>query len=131
VTDTIVVQPAREALGSAGDAAWNEGGSLSLEKAIAYAVSGTAGVPSSRRREPAATAGPLSRREREVSAHVAAGMTNRQIANRLGIAERTVEGHVERIRAKLGFRSRAQIAAWSAQHGLLIGAATTKPEIAE
>jgi len=131
VTDTIVVQPAREALGSAGDAAWNEGGSLSLEKAIAYAVSGTAGVPSSRRREPAATAGPLSRREREVSAHVAAGMTNRQIANQLGIAERTVEGHVERIRAKLGFRSRAQIAAWSAQHGLLIGAATAKPEIAE
>ena len=40
---------------------------------------------------------------------VASGMTNRQIAGHLVIAERTVEGHVERIRTKLGVRSRTQI----------------------
>jgi predicted ATPase/DNA-binding CsgD family transcriptional regulator len=54
----------------------------------------------------------LSRREREVAALVTEGLTNRQIAERLFIAERTAEGHVEQIRNKLGFTSRSQIAAW-------------------
>jgi len=56
----------------------------------------------------------LSRREREVAKLVAEGLTNRQIAKRLFIAERTAEGHVEQIRNKLGFTSRSQIAAWVA-----------------
>jgi sugar lactone lactonase YvrE len=43
---------------------------------------------------------------------VTAGLSNRQIAERLVISERTAEAHVEHIRAKLGCRSRAQIAAW-------------------
>ncbi len=43
---------------------------------------------------------------------VAQGMTNKQIAEHLVIAERTVEGHLERIRGKLGLRSRTQIAVW-------------------
>jgi non-specific serine/threonine protein kinase len=59
----------------------------------------------------------LSKREREVVAMVAAGMTNRQIAGRLFIAERTAEGHVERIRNKLGFRSRTEVATWAVEHG--------------
>lgn len=46
---------------------------------------------------------------------MAEGLTNRAIAARLFIAERTAEGHVEQIRNKLGFRSRSQIAAWAAQ----------------
>lgn len=54
----------------------------------------------------------LTPREREVAALVSAGLTNRGIAERLVIAERTAEGHVERIREKLGFRSRTEIAAW-------------------
>jgi predicted ATPase/DNA-binding CsgD family transcriptional regulator len=54
----------------------------------------------------------LSRREQEVAALVAAGMSNRQIAERLFIAERTAEYHVEQIRNKLGFRSRVQVAGW-------------------
>jgi predicted ATPase/DNA-binding CsgD family transcriptional regulator len=58
--------------------------------------------------------GALSRREREVAELVAEGLTNRQIAERLFIAERTAEGHVEQIRNKLGFTSRSQIAAWVA-----------------
>src|SRR5215472_8232023 len=54
----------------------------------------------------------LSRRELEVAALVAAGLTNRQIAKRLFISERTADGHLEHIREKLGVRSRAQITAW-------------------
>jgi DNA-binding CsgD family transcriptional regulator/sugar lactone lactonase YvrE len=61
----------------------------------------------------------LSRREREVAALVAEGLTNREIASRLFISERTAEGHVESIRNKLGFNSRVQIAAWAVQPGAL------------
>jgi pimeloyl-ACP methyl ester carboxylesterase len=61
--------------------------------------------------------GALTPRQEEVAALVAAGRTNREIAARLSIDERSAEGHVERIRQRLGFRSRAQIAAWYAMHG--------------
>jgi predicted ATPase/DNA-binding CsgD family transcriptional regulator len=54
----------------------------------------------------------LTRREREVAALVAEGLTNRQIGERLFIAERSAEGHVERIRNKLGVRSRTEVATW-------------------
>ena len=58
---------------------------------------------------------PLSRRESEVAQLVAEGLSNREIAARLYISERTAEGHVEQIRNKLGFHhSRAQVAAWVA-----------------
>jgi non-specific serine/threonine protein kinase len=69
--------------------------------------------------ETAVDAGPLSRREREVAKLVAAGLTNRQIADRLFIAERSAEGHVERIRNKLGMRSRTEVATWAVEHGLV------------
>ena len=58
----------------------------------------------------------LSRREREVAALVAEGLSNREIGERLFISERTAEGHVEQIRNKLGFKSRAQVAAWVASN---------------
>jgi DNA-binding CsgD family transcriptional regulator/sugar lactone lactonase YvrE len=54
----------------------------------------------------------LTPREREVAGCVAAGLSNRQIAERLVISERTAEAHLEHIRAKLECRSRAQVAAW-------------------
>ncbi|HEY3057516.1 MAG TPA: LuxR C-terminal-related transcriptional regulator, partial [Chloroflexota bacterium] len=60
----------------------------------------------------------LSVREREIAGLVAQGMTSRQIAALLILGERTVETHVDHIRAKLGVRSRAQIAAWAVEHGL-------------
>jgi DNA-binding CsgD family transcriptional regulator/sugar lactone lactonase YvrE len=56
----------------------------------------------------------LTRREREVAILVGQGLTNREIANRLFISERTAESHVEQIRGKLGFHSRVQIATWVA-----------------
>lgn len=61
-----------------------------------------------------AGAGPLTPRQWEVAALVGEGRSNREIADRLGIDERSAEGHVERIRLRLGFRSRAQIAGWYA-----------------
>ena len=54
----------------------------------------------------------LTPRQTEVAALVADGLTNRQLAVRLGITERSAESHVERIRLRLGFRSRSQVAAW-------------------
>jgi pimeloyl-ACP methyl ester carboxylesterase/DNA-binding CsgD family transcriptional regulator len=54
----------------------------------------------------------LTSRQREVATLVADGLTNREIGERLGIDERSAEGHLERIRLRLGVRSRAQIAAW-------------------
>ncbi|TPX01001.1 helix-turn-helix transcriptional regulator, partial [Schumannella luteola] len=65
-------------------------------------------------RRPAAV---LTPRQQEVAGLVAEGLTNREIAARLGIEERSAEGHVERIRLRLGVRSRAQIAAWHAGRG--------------
>jgi DNA-binding CsgD family transcriptional regulator/sugar lactone lactonase YvrE len=63
-------------------------------------------------RTPESEAGRLSRREREVAVLVAEGLTNREIANRLFISERTVDGHLEHIREKLAVNTRAQVAAW-------------------
>jgi predicted ATPase/DNA-binding NarL/FixJ family response regulator len=54
---------------------------------------------------------PLTLRERQIAELIAHGLTNRQIAARLVIAERTVDTHVSRILAKLGCTSRAQAAA--------------------
>jgi predicted ATPase/DNA-binding CsgD family transcriptional regulator len=54
---------------------------------------------------------PLTRREHEITDLIAAGLTNRQIAERLFIAQRTVDTHVTRILAKLSCSNRAQVAA--------------------
>jgi pimeloyl-ACP methyl ester carboxylesterase/DNA-binding CsgD family transcriptional regulator len=55
---------------------------------------------------------PLTARQSQVASLVAEGRTNRQIAEQLGIEERSAEGHVERIRQRLGVSSRVQVAAW-------------------
>jgi len=56
--------------------------------------------------------GPLTGRELEVAELIAAGLSNRAIAERLVLSPRTVDGHVERILAKLEFSSRTQVATW-------------------
>jgi DNA-binding CsgD family transcriptional regulator len=58
--------------------------------------------------------GGLSPREAEVAELVARGLTNRQIAQRLVVSERTAGNHVAHILTKLGFTSRSQVAAWAA-----------------
>jgi pimeloyl-ACP methyl ester carboxylesterase/DNA-binding CsgD family transcriptional regulator len=76
--------------------------------ALSRAVRGFLGLPPTRR--PATPS--LTPRQREVAELVAQGLTNREIGDRLVITERSAESHVERIRLRLGFRSRAQVAAW-------------------
>ena len=61
----------------------------------------------------------LSEREREVLVLVAQGLTNKEIAARLIIAENTARNHVSRILDKLGLSRRAEAATFAAQHGLL------------
>jgi CRP-like cAMP-binding protein len=62
---------------------------------------------------------PLSRREQEVAVLVAQGLTNREIAAGLVVTVRTAATHLEHILGKLDLRSRAQVAVWAAERGLL------------
>lgn len=82
------------------------GDSAAVTRAILEFL-GSPGIPA-----PRGGAVELTPRQLQVAALIADGMTNRQIATRLGIEERSAEGHVERIRLRLGVTSRAQIAAW-------------------
>ena len=103
---------ARRAL---GDRRWSalhrEGAALERADAVALALDETP-VPST----PSAGSGPspLTPRKQEVARLVAEGLTDRQIAARLVISPRTAESHVEQILTRLGVRSRAEIAAWTA-----------------
>ena len=72
---------------------------------------------------PSATAGsraahPLTRRELAVAQLIAQGLTNRQIAGELVITDGTTSNYVQRVMSRLGFHSRAQIAAWVVERGL-------------
>jgi non-specific serine/threonine protein kinase len=118
---------ARQALGEeAAAAAWTQGYAMRLDQAIAHAmaprepVAGTVSIAADPR--VAQTSGQLTPRQREVAALIAQGLTNRQIAERLVVTERAAAAHVEHILDKLGVGSRAQIAVWASQHGLLTNA---------
>ncbi|QFY08728.1 LuxR family transcriptional regulator [Nonomuraea phyllanthi] len=108
---------AREHLGGrAYESGFRRGTELAPAEAIAYAMGEACEVA-----EPAGrAASPLTRREMEIAQLVAQGMTNKAIAASLVIAQRTAEGHVEHILNKLGFNSRAQIAAWVGEQGELL-----------
>lgn len=111
--DRLVARTRRQ-LGDAFPRLWAEGRTMSTDQAAEYALaSGTASEPAGRARRTL-----LTRREQEVAALIAQGETNREIAKALTITEKTAENHVQHILNKMGFRSRAQIAAWAAQHSL-------------
>jgi DNA-binding CsgD family transcriptional regulator/predicted negative regulator of RcsB-dependent stress response len=66
----------------------------------------------------APTIGGLSPRERDVTVQVAHGLSNKEVARALGIAEKTVEMHVGNCLSKLQFVSRTQLAAWAVAEGI-------------
>jgi ATP/maltotriose-dependent transcriptional regulator MalT len=100
----------RARLGDLGfEAAWSSGRAMPLEQAVAEAsrVAGVA-IPN-RVVDPAARFG-LTRREREVLRLLAAGQTDREIAETLFVSRRTVNAHVANILPKLGVASRRAVA---------------------
>ena len=106
-------ESARTSLGADGySAAIAEGRRLSRDAAVTLAL-GTR-VPGATPSADVSAASPLGRREADVARLVADGLSNKQIGARLFISERTVESHVRNILNKLGFSTRAQIAAWVA-----------------
>ncbi|HSV41560.1 MAG TPA: LuxR C-terminal-related transcriptional regulator [Nocardioidaceae bacterium] len=96
-------------------AAWRHGADLDLAQAMAFAL-GEQRKPVER---VTGAAQVLTAREREVAELIAEGLTNKAIAARLVISQRTAQGHVENILSKLGFTSRTQVAAWVADQGQL------------
>jgi DNA-binding NarL/FixJ family response regulator len=70
-------------------------------------------------KEPSARPGGLTQRELEVLVQIAAGKTNRAIAEALGISEKTVARHVSNIFTKLGLSSRTAATAYAYQHRLV------------
>ena len=77
--------------------------------------------PRARRAAPGSSTSPggITPREREVLELLVRGLTNRQIAAMLSITEKTAEGHVSNILAKLGVASRGQAAGYAVANGLL------------
>jgi len=70
------------------------------------------------RSEPAAPAGGLSAREREVLACVVEGLPNKLIARRLGISEKTVKAHLTSVFRAIGVDDRTQAAMWATRNGI-------------
>lgn len=66
-----------------------------------------------------ATFGTLTPREREVVSLVAEGLTNGEIAQRLGVAQSTVKNHVRSCLEKLGYERRAQLGVYAACNNLI------------
>lgn len=95
--------------------AFDDGAQLDHEAAVALALRTKGGREAGRKLDRAAD--PLGKREREVAELIAEGFSNKEIAGRLFLSERTVETHVYNILNKLGFSSRSKIAAWVSTPG--------------
>jgi DNA-binding CsgD family transcriptional regulator len=103
-------------------AAWAQGRGMSRDQAIDDAVAGAEAVLTSVSADGAVVGsapGELTAREHEVAGLVAQGLSNRQIAERLVVSERTAESHLSHILDKLSLGSRTQVATWAVTHGLV------------
>jgi predicted ATPase/DNA-binding CsgD family transcriptional regulator len=103
---------ARQGLGNTSyDAAFARGRAMTIDDGVAFALGGTpepkpAPAPKPERRQV------LTGRQLEIARLIADDLTNRQIAARLFLSERTVETHVTNMLNKLGLNSRIQISRW-------------------
>ncbi|WP_344138224.1 ATP-binding protein [Saccharopolyspora halophila] len=114
-----------------GDAAfedsYEQGRRMSLSQAVDFALELKRQQARSAEPEENVHPMPLTRRERQIADLVAQGSTNKEIAENLVIAQRTVEAHVQNILTKLDFSSRTQIAGWVAGQRASDGADSTTP----
>jgi predicted ATPase/DNA-binding NarL/FixJ family response regulator len=102
---------ARGMLGAAVfEAEFGKGRQTSLDRAISAALEESTAPAGHTAGE--VNGAVLTPREFEVAGLIAEGLSNKAIAAKLVIAQRTVEAHVEHILDKLGFSSRTQVAAW-------------------
>ena len=79
---------------------------------------GAGGDPPLDELTPGRSEGGLTERQLEVLRLVTTGLSNRQIAARLGISTRTAEHHVQDVYERIGVRSRAAAALYAMEHGL-------------
>ena len=105
LTDRSWLADTQQALASRVMSIRGAGRQMSESEAILYALEGRVG-------------GELTSRQSDVASLVAKGLSDKEIAARLLISERTAENHVQNIREKLGVRSRAQIGSWVASHDI-------------
>jgi non-specific serine/threonine protein kinase len=105
--------PARAAVGPAAARLFADGSRLLLDEAVALGLEAEPEDPWR-----AGAAAGVTRREREVAALVATGLTNREIAGKLYLSVRTVEVHVDHVLTKIGLRTRTELAAWMHEQGL-------------
>ena len=110
---------------AAFDAEFDRGRGMTIDAGVAFATEGEQRLkPASeaRSRPPAA----LTRRQLEIARLVADGLSNRQIAARLFLSERTVETHITNILNRLGLSSRIQLSRWMAETAISEFAAAAK-----
>jgi DNA-binding NarL/FixJ family response regulator len=100
--DETRAEAAAELGPASAERAWNSGKRLNVKEAVELDQPKLATTP------PAG----LTRREAEVARLVAEGLSNRAIAERLHVSERTAEAHVQHILTKLGLGKRTQVARW-------------------
>jgi DNA-binding CsgD family transcriptional regulator len=123
------VEPARRALGNAAaTTALKYGHTLPLQAASPLALQLGQAAHSGAHRGSSVR---LTRRELEVANLIGGGLSNRQIAERLVVSERTVAAHVEHILEKLQFRSRLQVGLWVGQRAPATTGGTSAVRLSE
>ena len=119
--DKLAQEAVRTALGEAlFEQRFAEGAGFSFDQAVAFALADhrAPGAPDTPAGASTTAAGDavLTRREGQIADLLAEGLSNKEIAARLVISQRTVETHVDHILGKLSMTSRTQVASWVAEH---------------
>ena len=96
--------------------AWAEGNAIPFEEILEFVTQEMKSSPSVQTEKE--RFGGLTAREREAAILITEGMSNSEIAEAMTVTLKTVEAYVTRIRRKLGFDSRVQIATWVIEKGL-------------